>query len=54
MWEWNEAVISSYRGYRGGSFSNYGIYLHASSRDDAYEAPTYEDGHVGFRVAEVP
>jgi formylglycine-generating enzyme required for sulfatase activity len=56
VWEWNEAVIVSYRGLRGGSFDGGGsisVYaLHASSRYDVY--PTYEIDFIGFRVCEVP
>ncbi len=50
--EWNEAVIGSYRGFRGGSFSNGGSNLRGSGR--YYHNPTNELGHIGFRVSEVP
>ena len=54
VWEWNEAVIGSFRGLRGGSFCFYdhGISLHAACRYD-FELPTVEDGSFGFRVSEV-
>ncbi|MCP4241945.1 MAG: formylglycine-generating enzyme family protein [bacterium] len=52
VWEWNEALISSNRGLRGGSFGNGPGYLAASYR--YYGNPTYEDNIVGFRVASIP
>ena len=51
-WEWNEAVIKSSRGMRGGSFFNSSVYLHASDRN--YSSPSYEYIGRGFRVSEVP
>ena len=54
VWEWDEAVISGYRGLRGGSFNDTGNSLHASSRDDRYADPAHEVNNVGFRVSEVP
>ena len=51
--EWNEAIIGSYRGMRGGSFSGSDdYYLHAAFR--GYYSPTYEYYGLGFRVSEVP
>ena len=52
VWEWNEAVIGSYRGLRGGSFHYLDYRLHASGR--TYSSPTLESSAVGFRVSEVP
>ena len=54
LWEWNEAVIDSRRGLRGGSFNSlgHGVNLHAATR--AADLPTYEYSTIGFRVAEVP
>jgi len=52
VWEWNEAVIVSYRGLRGGSFYGYGYDLPAANRH--YHYPSSEDSDFGFRVAEVP
>jgi len=56
VWEWNEAVLYGlYRGLRGGSFSTYDNYLHASYRyyyDGPY--PSCEFRSIGFRVVEVP
>ncbi|MEK6642906.1 MAG: SUMF1/EgtB/PvdO family nonheme iron enzyme [Planctomycetota bacterium] len=51
--EWNEAVINSLRGYRGGSFaSSYVISMHAITRNS--NSPAMEDFAIGFRLAEVP
>ena len=57
VWEWNETLIGSYRGLRGGSFYGSGYFgldvtLHASSRYSYY--PTDESYRIGFRVSEVP
>jgi len=52
VWEWNEAVIGSYRVLRGASFDYYDFHLHASSRSGSN--PTGEYGGIGFRVSEVP
>ena len=52
MFEWNEAVIGSSRGLRGGSFFSYGHTLHAASRRDGGPADEYDV--IGFRVAQVP
>jgi len=50
VWEWNETLIGSSRGYRGGSFYyDSGGFLRASSRGSSY--PTREHIGVGFRVA---
>jgi len=51
VWEWNEAVIGSFRGLRAGSFDG-SNFLHASDRYTGY--PTTEGFDFGFRVAEVP
>jgi formylglycine-generating enzyme required for sulfatase activity len=54
VWEWNETLIGSYRGLRGGSFGDVFdvVYLRASDRGYGY--PTYEFLDIGFRVSEVP
>ncbi len=52
VWEWNEALIGSNRGIRGGSCSGYDYYLRSSTRYDI--DPYYENYDVGFRVASVP
>jgi formylglycine-generating enzyme required for sulfatase activity len=61
VWEWNEAVMYSYRGVRGGSFSwgdigcGIGLNLHAEYRLN-YSSTDWPDENdfVGFRVSEVP
>jgi len=50
--EWNEAVIGSYRGVRGRSFSSYFYSLRAADR--YYSNPSGEGFNAGFRLAEVP
>ena len=52
VWEWNDAVIGSGRGLRGGSWSTDSNYLPASYRSSTM--PTLEIDSVGFRVASVP
>ena len=52
LWEWNEAVIGSYRGLRGGCFLNNDSYLLAADR--GYGNPSSVGGAFGFRVSEVP
>ena len=52
VWEWNDAVIGSSRGLRGGSWIGNGYDLQSSDR--ASSDPSYEGGDVGFRVASVP
>ena len=55
VYEWNEAIIGSCRGLRGGSFLSTGADLRASSRHSGYHTyPTVEGYNVGFRVSEVP
>jgi formylglycine-generating enzyme required for sulfatase activity len=49
VWEWNEALIGSSRGLRGGSFYNFPYFLTAPNRD--YCDPSYVYYGVGFRVA---
>jgi len=55
VWEWNEAIIEgSYRGFRGGSFINYGASpaMHAAYR--FMDSPTFEVDALGFRVVQTP
>jgi formylglycine-generating enzyme required for sulfatase activity len=52
VYEWNEAVISSSRGLRGGSWVDDVNILLASSRNSF--GPTVDSDVVGFRVASVP
>jgi formylglycine-generating enzyme len=53
VWEWNEAVISTNRCLRGGSFG-YNEGVMASSYGNYFSPPTYEYDFFGFRVASVP
>jgi len=53
VFEWNESVIGSDRGVRGGSFYNTAIYMLAANRYYDY-VPTYESYNVGFRVVPEP
>jgi formylglycine-generating enzyme required for sulfatase activity len=52
VWEWNEALIGSSRGLRGGVWSNYSYSLLSSYR--YYINPAFESSLIGFRVASVP
>ena len=52
VWEWNEVIIGSNRGRRGGDFFAVSSNLAASSRDDAGPAGGYNN--TGFRVASIP
>ena len=52
VWEWNDAVIGSSRGLRGGSWGFFDNVLQSSIRDD--NDPSLESYDVGFRVASVP
>jgi formylglycine-generating enzyme len=52
VWEWNETLISSGRGTRGGSLSGNADYLKSSNR--YYSTPIQEVSNIGFRVASVP
>ena len=50
VWEWNEALITSFRSWRGGGWGNRlaeGLAASVRIRSD----PTNENGGVGFRVA---
>jgi formylglycine-generating enzyme required for sulfatase activity len=49
VWEWNDAVIGSSRGSRGGSFDSLDLFLSASFRYNT--VPTIENYNIGFRVA---
>jgi formylglycine-generating enzyme required for sulfatase activity len=54
VWEWNEAIIGSSRGKRGGSFlySDGADSLHAPAR--SYSDPASFGDYIGFRVVQVP
>ena len=49
VWEWNDAVIGSSRGLRGGSWSSGGGNL--ASSDRLIFGPSNEINNIGFRVA---
>jgi len=49
VWEWNETLIGSSRGLRGGSWDGFEIILRSSLRDSV--SPTFESSVIGFRVA---
>ena len=48
VWEWNDAVIGSFRGLRGGSWFLSETFLRSSFRNDVN--PVLEGNLVGFRV----
>ena len=50
VWEWNEALISSSRGLRGGSWWDSSFYFAASTGGDGHD-PADELFLIGFRVA---
>jgi len=52
MWEWNDAIIGSTRGLRGGSWLNNADTLTSSARSNL--DPLFEVDVFGFRVASVP
>jgi formylglycine-generating enzyme required for sulfatase activity len=52
VFEWNEALIYSFRGLRGGSYDDLDIILGSSIRNGT--TPSFEGNNVGFRVASVP
>ncbi len=52
VFEWNEAVSSSFRGIRGGAWDDNAGGLTASNRD--FVVPTLEINSFGFRVASIP
>ncbi|HEV3137118.1 MAG TPA: formylglycine-generating enzyme family protein [Pirellulales bacterium] len=50
IWQWNESLIGgSTRGFRGGSFFDFSLYLESSFRNNLY--PDYGGSALGFRVA---
>ena len=54
VWEWNEAIVYSYRGSRGGSWGEYAVGDALNAAVRSYDVPTAEISDLGFRVAEVP
>jgi len=53
VWEWNDAVIGSSRGLRGGSWDSLESGLRSSDRLDV-DFPSDESNNIGFRLASVP
>lgn len=52
VYEWNEALIGSNRGARGGSYRENAGLLAAASRNQG--PPAFEDDRTGFRLAMIP
>jgi PEP-CTERM putative exosortase interaction domain len=52
VWEWNDGVIGSSRGLRGGSWANSDFILQSSFRFSL--VPSDGSAFIGFRVASVP
>ncbi len=52
VWQWNEALIGSWRGLRGGYWFNASSYLLASDRNIG-SSPASKGNGLGFRVASV-
>jgi formylglycine-generating enzyme required for sulfatase activity len=52
VWEWNEAIISSSRGLRGGSWGSNVTDLQSYTRP--FSSPANENDFIGFRLASVP
>ena len=54
VWEWNEALIGSFRGLRGGSYDYHGSDFALSSATRGGNNPNLEYFNLGFRIASVP
>jgi len=55
VWEWNETMVGSYRGCRGGAYHNHWQFLPAAGyRSYSDTGSTYESGVIGFRVVPEP
>lgn len=52
VFEWNDAVSGSFRGYRGGAWSLTESNLRSTSRNTPL--PTFESGTLGFRIVMIP
>lgn len=50
--EWNETIISAFRGARGGAFGSLPTQLASSQR--GVSSPTGASSIIGFRVASLP
>ena len=57
VYEWNEEIIGTCRGFRGAAFSSDDsagcFYIHAAERNDG-NAPTEETNYLGFRAVRIP
>lgn len=53
-WEWNESIIGSSRGFRGGTFDLNDFYMRADYRNDGPGGPGAEAHGLGFRVTQIP
>ncbi len=55
VWEWNDAISGTSRGFRGGSWNSYGYSgANLQSNDSNSTTPSNEYSVLGFRVATVP
>jgi len=54
LWEWNDTVIGSARGLRGGSFHYASDAMQSAYRSHPTYGPTYDSSYYGFRVSEIP
>jgi formylglycine-generating enzyme required for sulfatase activity len=52
LWEWNDAIVFSNRGFRGGYWDGSGLNLRSSIRLNS--TPSLVSSSVGFRVASIP
>ena len=53
VYEWNETLIGSARGCRGGARNSSGYDMSSVDRSN-HGVPLYEQGVIGFRVASIP
>ncbi len=51
VYEWTEAVIGSFRGFRGGAWGFNGVFLRSTATIQANDEPSSQDNRIGFRVA---
>ena len=56
VWQWNEAIILTSRGLRGGVWGSYDTYLASSGRNRGgpQNVADIDVSFIGFRVAKVP
>lgn len=53
VWEWNETLVDSSRGARGGSYGNYDYHIRSSTQGSSPPDYGVHDS-IGFRVASIP